>query len=51
LTGDDGDEEADEKSLSVMVLADRFEGDSAHEALEVDRFLEHSSELVPQVSL
>ena len=49
MTGEDGDEEDDEESLGFMVLADGLEGDAAHEALQVDRFLEHATQLVLQM--
>ena len=31
-----------------MVWTDRFKGDTSHKAFEVDRFLEHESEIVLQ---
>ena len=46
MGGEDGDKEANEEELSFMILTDRLEGYSAHEALEVDRFLEHAAEFV-----
>ena len=45
MSGDDGNEEDDEEELCFMILADGFEGDSAHEALDVDRLLEHGCEI------
>ena len=48
MTGDDREEEDNEEELSFMVWTDRFKWDTSHEAFEVDRFLEHHSEIVLQ---
>ena len=42
MPGEDSEEEDDEEDLCFMILADRFEWDSTHEALDVDGFFEHS---------
>lgn len=46
MGGEDGDKEANEEELSFMILTDRLEGYTAHEALEVDRFSEHAAEFI-----
>lgn len=46
LAGDDCDEKYDEEELSPMILADWLERHPPHEALKVDRLLEHERDFI-----
>lgn len=46
MCGEHRDEEKDEKELCFVVLLDRLEGYAAHEALQVDRLLQHAAQFL-----